>query len=257
VAATEETLSDRYERWAEAIVAVDPDLVVTRKGAAAVIRRRLTAAGITLVHRAKPTDVLGRLAASTGASVVSNVDDTTTNDLGTAEEVALREFNDLEYVTIRGDATGPWTLLVRNWTWSAVELAGDATDVLLAVGDRATAEQSYLPGAGAAEVDAAGAVRERAQTVDDRQALAVEAYAEALEDTVRVLARNLGRDPARSLSLLRSAPRGNGLVGARGEVGDALAAGVLDLGSAKRGAVAGATNTALTLLRVDALVTTD
>jgi len=124
------------------------------------------------------------------------------------------------------------------------------------VDSRAAEERTYLPGAGAAEVDAASVVRSRARETGGREMLAADAYADALEHTVTLLERNLGRNPTRSLALLRSGPPGTGMVGGRGEVGDALSAGAIDLASAKRGAVAAAMNTALTVLRVDALMTT-
>lgn len=254
---TEDRLADLESSWADRILSTYPDLVVTRKGVAERIRQRLSSADITLVHRAKPDDALARLAASTGSTVVSHVEDVSTDHLGHADRVETREFNDLEYVLVHGRDRGPWSLLVRNWTWQTTDLVEDAVDSLVNVGQLVTDDPTFVPGGGATEVHIAGAVRDRTQSIDDRQQLAAMAYADALDSTVRTLASNLGRDPVASLASLRHAEAGTGLIADRDKVGDALAAGVVDLAAIKRGALAAATNTALTLLRVDALVSTD
>lgn len=253
----EKMMADLESTWADRILSVDPDLVVTRKGLAERIRRRLSRADLTLVHRGKPDDALVRLAASTGATVVSHVEDVTEDHLGRAERVEPCSFNELEYVLVHGREGGPWSVLVRNWTWQTTELVEDAVDSLIAVGRQAASDPTYVPGGGATEVHLASVVREGAQSIADRQQLAATSYADALESTVQTLASNLGRDPMGSLASLRAAGTGTGLIADRDEVGDTLAAGVADLAAVKRGALAAATNTALTLLRVDALVSTD
>jgi chaperonin GroEL (HSP60 family) len=253
----EDTIADLESAWADRILSVDPDLVVTRKGLAERIRRRLLRADLTLLHRAKPDEALARLAASTGAAVVSHVEDVTEDHLGLAGRVELCSFNDLDYVLVHGRPSGPWSLLVGNWTWQTTELVEDAVDSLVTVGRQATSDPTFVPGGGATDVHLASVVRDDAQAVADRQQLAVTGYADALESTVRTLARNLGHDPVGTLASLRAGEAGVGLIADRDEVGDALDAGVADLATVKRGALTAATNTALTLLRVDALVSTD
>jgi chaperonin GroEL (HSP60 family) len=112
-----------------------------------------------------------------------------------------------------------------------------------------------VPGGGAAELRMAAAVREAAAGEGSRAALAMDAYADALESVVAALVKNAGADRIGTLADLRAA-RADGVPDAgfvlpAGEVASATEAGVLDPVAYKRRMVDGATDVADLIARID------
>jgi chaperonin GroEL (HSP60 family) len=136
------------------------------------------------------------------------------------------------------------TAEIRKAT-AAVAAARGATDHVPGV----------VPGGGAAELGMASAVREAATAEGSRAALAMDAYADALERVVAALVRNAGADRIGALADLRAA-RADGVPDAgfvlpAGEVASATEAGVLDPVDYKRRMVDGATDVADLIARID------
>jgi len=122
------------------------------------------------------------------------------------------------------------------------------------------ARPGLVPGGGATEMELALAVRAFGRGVDDRRALAVDAFADALETVPVSLARNAGMDPVDSLlELRRRHAAGEESVGIDGEAGtvtDVTASGVVEPVRLKDRVVANATDAAMLVLRVDDVIRT-
>lgn len=116
-----------------------------------------------------------------------------------------------------------------------------------------------IPGGGATEVAIARHLRDAAPGVGSREALVIEAVADAFEAVPRLLARNAGMNPTDALLDLRAAhSRGEtaaGVRGRQGTIGSALDAGIVEPAVIKRGSVHTAAGTITTVLRIDDIIT--
>jgi chaperonin GroEL (HSP60 family) len=112
-----------------------------------------------------------------------------------------------------------------------------------------------VPGAGATELELAAAVRETATTHDSRAQLAIEAFADALEEVVATLIANAGADRVETLAdLIAAHARGgpnDGYILPHGEIEDAFEANVLDPVAYKCQTLSAATEVADLILKID------
>ena len=115
-----------------------------------------------------------------------------------------------------------------------------------------------IPGGGAAEMEAARSVRGAAPGIEGPAQLAAEAYADALEATVGQLIRNAGRDPLDGLPELKRAHAAGTEDAAidldTGELTSAYEVGIIEPFAVKRQALTTASEFAVSLLRIDALL---
>lgn len=242
------------------------DVVVTRLGIDDGYRRRLAGAGILGVRGVAPLD-LTRVARATGAVPLSDPTDVTPADLGSAGSVRELSVGDRgrrrteRTMLAFEDCPAPETVTVllrgvsgQVGDQAAMTVRKGAFAVATATGAIGSTS-GVVPGGGGIHVRVAQAVRGGATTVDDRTHLAMEAYADALEDVVGTLARNGGRDPLSVVPDLRASHgAGNsweGLVYPPGTIRDTRDAGVLDPAGIIYDAYLFATDVATLLLRID------
>jgi len=243
------------DRVVDALADLDVDMLVTSGHVDESVRGRLAAADIYAVQKVNES-TLAQLAAASGASTAREVTELSSDELAGAGRVmeqhvdgepqtAVERIEDPEAVTVV--LHGPVMNLLDE-LHRALEDGLEAARLTLG-------DERAVPGGGAAEMVAANAVREYAPTVDDRTQLAVDAFADALEAIPRTLVENAGSDPVDGIVSLRGAhDRGEtqtGIDGFTGELCDATEAGVLDPLGVKVGAVQGATDAAVMLLRID------
>ena len=123
------------------------------------------------------------------------------------------------------------------------------------VGDL-TDDDVVVCGGGASYVALARRLRRYAETIPGREQLAVEAYADAIEVIVRVLAENAGIDPISALldvvAEQTNADSNNiGINLQTGRPDDMLSHGILEPKGVVRQAIIGATEVAISILRID------
>ena len=190
-----------------------------------------------------------------GGTVVSNLGALTEDHLGVGS--LLRDEDDELYV-IRGDhGEKRATVLLRAPTQQvADELerhAEAALDVVAGADDG-----RLVAGGGATEVELAGRVRRRADGVPNREQLAVDAFADALESIPRVLAENAGADPLDALVGLRNrhadGQRWAG-IDESGEICDTFETNVLESATMKTQILNSAAEAANLVLRIDGMLT--
>ncbi len=181
------------------------NVVLCQKGIDDLAQHYLAKAGILAVRRVKESDV-EKLARATGGKIVTNIKDLNSSDLGTAALVEERKIAGEEMTFIEGcKDPKAVSLLVRGGTEHVVDEVERAVHDGISVIAAAIEDGKIVAGGGAPEIDVAKRLREYSDTVGGREALAVNAFADAVEVIPRTLAENAGMDPIDILVQLRSA----------------------------------------------------
>ncbi|WP_424016801.1 thermosome subunit beta [Halorientalis pallida] len=246
----EEQLRAKVDR----IVDSGADVVVCQKGIDDMAQHYLAKEGVLALRRVKKTD-MQFLAEVLGANIVSDLDGVEADDLGTGD---FTRDDDAELFYVEGTDSHGVTLLLRGSTEHVVDELergiSDALDVVAAT----VSDGRVLAGGGAIEVELARRVRDYADSVEGREQLAVEAFADALELVPRVLAENAGLDPIDTLVDLRAAhDDGDSRAGLNvftGDVEDTYEAGVVEPAHAKEQALSSATEAANLVLKIDDII---
>ncbi|WP_092688305.1 thermosome subunit alpha [Halorientalis regularis] len=234
------------------------DVVFCQKGIDDMAQHYLAQEGILAVRRAKKSDIKA-LARSTGARVVSNIDDVTEDDLGFAGSVAEKDIGGDQRIFVEDveDARAV-TMILRGGTDHVVDEVERAVDDSLGVVSVTLEDGQVLPGGGAPETQLALGLRDYADSVGGREQLAVEAFADAIDVIPRTLAENAGLDPIDSLVDLRAQhDEGSTTVGLdayTGEVVDMEDDGVVEPLRVKTQAVESAVEAAVMILRIDDVI---
>jgi thermosome len=247
----EQQLRDKVDQ----IIATGADVVFCQKGIDDMAQHYLAKEGILAVRRVKKSDV-EFLSEILDAAIVSDLDDVTSADLGFGD-VERDDDDDLFYVSGDEDAHGV-TLLLRGSTEHVVdELERGVTDAIDVVSSTVT-DGRVVAGGGAIEVEVANRLRDYADSVEGREQLAVEAFADALELVPRVLSENAGLDSIDTLVELRAAHEDGreraGLNVFSGDVVDTFDAGVVEPAHAKEQALTSATEAANLVLKIDDII---
>ena len=229
------------------------DLLCVRDGIADEAVPLLKEAGITAYRRFERED-LERLSILTGAKMVREANRMSTEDVGTYTNRAAEKIDDAWYVRIDGEGSA-MTALLRGTTSTMREEVSRAFDDALGVAFRLVREPKVLPGGGGTQTHLARHLRSYATTQKGREQLAIEGFADALEVIPRVLAENAGLDPIDEILALSAAQVENGswfgLDAMSGEKADMSELGINDPLFVARQALTGATEAAITVLRID------
>ncbi|MFC7141483.1 TCP-1/cpn60 chaperonin family protein [Halosimplex aquaticum] len=243
--------------FADRLFELGVDVLVSRPEVEADLAATLESRGVAVVDEVEtPVEDVYRIARATGADVVSHPDDVTAGALGTAGSVVERRVGD-ECWAVFDDCDGPCVSLVATAdTEAGCDRAEAALETAVEAAATAVRDDQVLPGAGAAEMAAAASLREYAPGIADREQLAVEAFADALERVPEQLVRNAGGDPNAVLPALRAAhdtgePAAVGVAADGNGTRDAVAAGILDPRRVPSEAVETARSLATQLLTVD------
>ena len=248
-------LRDMVEKLAK----VGANVVICQKGIDDVAQHFLAKKGILAVRRAKQSD-MEKLARATGARIVTNMDDLTSQDLGEAQLVDERRVANEKMVFVEGCKNPKAvSVLVRAGLERAVdEIERSLHDAFKAVATAVT-DPRILPGAGATYVEIAKGVREYAGKVGGKEQLAVEAFADAMEIVPKALAENAGLDPINVITDLRAAhtkQKGHvfGVDIITGKPVDAMHAGIIEPAKLTIQAIRSSVEAASAILRIDDIV---
>ncbi len=199
-------LADRQAAFADRLDALGVDVFVSQEELEDDVRGALEREGIAVVDRVQyPKSDVARLARATGASVVSHVDDFAAGVLGTAGRVRELVRHDEKWAVFDECEGAVFSLVVSADTASAVTERERIVSNAIEVAAMAAIDRQVIPGAGAPAAAVASDLRRYAPTVAGREQLAVEAFADALEDFLGVLAENAGLDPVDAVTALRRA----------------------------------------------------
>ncbi len=235
------------------------NVVFCQKGIDDLAQHYLAKQGIVAARRVKKSDI-DKLAKATGATIASNVDELSEEDLGYAglvEEVKIAG----EEMTFIRDCKDPRavSILVRGGTEHVVDEAKRAMDDAVLGTISAIEMGKVVYGGGSIEIEVARKLREFAETVGGREQLAINAFAEAIELIPRTLAESTGKDVIDLLVNMRAQhDRGKlhqGVDVMNGEVADMKAYGVVEPLKIKTQAIKSASEAAEMILRIDDVIT--
>ncbi|QWC20757.1 thermosome subunit beta [Halorubrum sp. 2020YC2] len=246
----EEQLREKVDK----IVESGADVVFCQKGIDDLAQHYLAKEGVLAVRRTKKSD-LTFLKNVLDAPIVTDLDSLTADDLavGSVERDA-----DEELFYVEGEDAHGVTLLLYGTTEHVVDELERGIQDAIDVVSTTVSDGRTLPGGGAVEVELARRLRDYADSVEGREQLAVEAFADSLELIPRVLAENAGLDAIDLLVDLRAAHEAGdehaGLNVFAGEVVDTAEAGVVETAHAKEQAIASAAEAANLVLKIDDII---
>ncbi len=245
----------RLDAQVETLVDHGVDVVFTTDSVDDYVEAALAERGI-LAFDSGGDDEADALARTVGASHVGSLDEADADDFGHARSIRRERYDDEELTFVESDEGDVVTLFVRGGTGYVVDELERAVDD--GVDAAVAALEGVVPGAGATEVAVSNALRDEAASVEGRQQLAVEAFAEAVEAVPRTLAQNAGMDPIDALVELRAANESGRAgvlgVGAASRVDDPVPEGVVDPQTVKTGAFRAATEAATMIVRIDDVI---
>ncbi len=189
----------------EKIKKVGANVILCQKGIDDVAQYYLAKLGIFACRRIKKSDI-DLIAKATGAKIVSNLNELSSEDLGKARLVKEVKEGSEEGMTVITGCENPkaLTILIRGGTEHVIdELERAIKD---GIGDVAVAlEKGFVvAGGGAFEMELSKRLNEFAQSVKGREQLAIKAFADSLEIVPRTLAENAGLDPIDILTELKA-----------------------------------------------------
>ncbi len=218
------------------------------------VKNYLTKVGIQAFRRVSRSD-LNMLARVCGARLVNSIQASSKNDVG--------DYNISKNVTIDGkdfwvvEGNGRAATIVAKG--STVDIVGEVErcfDDSLGVSVQLVEDGMVVCGGGASYVALARRLRRYAETIPGREQLAIEAYADAIEVIVRVLAENAGIDPISTLLDVVAEQTNTdsdqiGIDLATGKPENMVKLGILEPQGIIKQALVGATEVAISILRID------
>ncbi|MFW9830220.1 MAG: thermosome subunit alpha [Candidatus Thorarchaeota archaeon] len=242
----------------EKVKAVGADVVLCQKGIDDVAQHFMAQEGIIAVRRIKESD-MEKLARATGGKLISNLDDVSKKDLGTAQIIEERKVADDKMVFVEGCKNPKAvSILLRGGTDLVVDEAERAVHDALCVIRNVVEDGRVVAGGGAPEIHVARQLSDYAEKLPGREQLAVLAFAEAMEIIPKTLAENAGLDPIDIIADLRTRHEKNqvsaGVDGINGRVSDLAKANVWEPLVVKRQAIKSASEVTQMLLRIDDVI---
>lgn len=235
------------------------NVVLCQKGIDDMAQHYLARGGMIAVRRIKESD-MSKLAKATGATMITNIDEITSDDLGNAQLVEERHVETDKWVFIEGCKNPKAiSILLRGGSQRVVdEVERSVHDALMTVKD--VVEYPYVvPGGGAPEAIVSREIREWSNSLEGRTQLAAEQFADSIETIPLVLAENAGMDPIDTQVQLRtkitnsSKPK-YGIDVINKKIADMNARNVYEPLAVKEHIVNGATEVASMILRIDDVI---
>jgi len=186
------------------IVDSGANVVISRKGVNEFVQEALAKKGIISMRRVKYND-LWWLEKATGATTCKNIEKISSKELGFAKRVYEKTVGGDKMVFVEGgNNPKSVTLLLRaNSKRYLDEFHRNALNAFYVL--RNFIENPFLVhGAGSAEGIIAQKIRQRAETVEGKEQIAVERFADAVEEIPLTLARNVGMNVLDTLTQLRT-----------------------------------------------------
>ena len=246
------------KKLVDQVSASGANVLLCQKGIDDMAQHYLTKAGILAVRRIKESDMV-KLAKATNARIITNINELSDRDLGSADLAEERQIEEDKWVFIEGCKNPKAvSILVRGGSQRVVdEVDRSIHDALMAVKD-VVQNPHALVGAGAAEAFAANKLREWSSSLEGRSQLAAQKFADAIENTAIILAESAGMDPLDTQVQLRQrSAQGNAVYGIdidKAEITDMSNSDIYDPLSVKEQVINGATEAASMILRIDDVI---
>jgi thermosome len=243
---------------ADKISASGANVLLCQKGIDDLAQHYLAKEGILAVRRVKESD-MNNLAKATDGRVLSNIDELSADDLGYAKLVEERKVETDKWVFVEGCKNPKAvSILIRGGSQRVVDEAERSVhDAVMAVKD--VVEYPYITvGAGAPEVYISQKIREWSSSLTGRSQLAVERFADSVEEIAIALAENAGMDPLDTQTQLRAkaalAKPKYGVDVINGKVTDMAAKDIYEPLKVKEQVISAATEASCMILRIDDVI---
>jgi len=249
-------------------------VVLTTKGVDDLCMKYFVEAGIICARRCDKDD-LKRLAKATGGKVVVTMADMEGNEtfdvdcLGTCKAVREERIGDGEMLYVYGcEGSGASTIILRGANEYMLDEMDRALHDSLSVVKRMLESNSLVVGGGAVEAALSVHLEDYATTLDSREQIVIQEFADALLVIPKTLAVNAAKDSSELVAKLRAAHaksqkggdgdsslKNTGLDLVNGVTRDNLDAGVVEPAISKIKSLRFATEAAVTILRIDDRIT--
>lgn len=255
------------------IIDAGAKVVLTTKGVDDLCMKYFVEAGIICARRCVRED-LKRLAKATGGRVVTTMADMEGNEafdaecLGACDSVREVRIGDGEMLYVYGcKGHGASTIVLRGANEYMLDEMDRALHDSLCVAKRMLESNTLVPGGGAAEAALSVHLDDYAHTIDSREQVVIQEYADALLVIPKTLAVNAAKDASELVAKLRSVHakgqhsdddsdlKYKGLDLVEGTIRDNLKAGVVEPAISKIKSLRFATEAAITILRIDDRIT--
>lgn len=246
------------KQMVEKIHKVGANVVICQKGIDDIAQHYLAKYGILAVRRVKESD-MSKLTKATGATITTNLEDLTENDLGSAELVHQKKVESDKWVFVEG-CRNPKSvsLLLRGGSQRVVdEVDRSMHDALMVVKD-VIEKPAIVAGGGSVEAYLAGRINEWADGFEGREQLAIKKFAEALEVIPLTIAENAGMDPIDTMVNLRArqsqGQKWTGINAREQKVENMLTLNIIEPVAVKEQIIKSATEAACMILRIDDVI---
>ncbi|WP_455368944.1 thermosome subunit beta [[Eubacterium] cellulosolvens] len=244
----------------EKLKATGANVILCQKGIDDMVQHYLARNEMIAVRRVKKSD-MEKLSRATGGSIVTNLDDLTSKDLGLAKIVQEKKIGEDKLIFIEGCKNPKSvTILIRAVLQKLIDEGERAIEDALSAVAAVAAKNKVVSGGGAIEMEIAKRLRAYGAKVGGREQLAIEAFALTFESIPRTLAENAGLVPIDIMVALRAAHAKKtgldmGIDVHSGKVKPMSRLSVIDPTRVKEQAIKSATEAASMILRVDDAVT--
>jgi chaperonin GroEL (HSP60 family) len=243
----------------DSIVSSGANVVFCQKGVDDLASHYLSKAGVTTIRRVKQSDI-ETLAKSTGAKIISRINDIEKTDLGTASHVYEKKIAGDPMIFVEGTKNpGYSTILLR--ASSEQVLAETERTMNDAIGAALSALKvgKYVAAGGSSEIEVAQKLREWGKTAGGREQLAIDCFADVLEVIPKILAESAGLDAIDTIVSLRSKHQSAdgkyiGIDVINGKVVDMKKLNIIEPLSIKTQAIQSASEVVEMILRIDDII---
>ena len=250
------------KNWLDKIKASGANVLISLVGIERSLEDLMAKEGILAVRRADK-EAFNLLPFACGGKIVGNLEDLTPECLGYASLVEERK--------VGGGARADWmvfvegcknpkavSILLRGGSWEVVDESEKALKNALNAIANAMETGKVLVGGGAIEVELALHLKKYAVSLGGKEQLAVEAFAEALEEIPKILVLNAGLNPAEVFTNIQAQhEKGNPWVGFEAlskKVKNMFEEGIFEPFGLVTQTIKSATETANLILRIDRLI---
>ena len=246
------------QEMVEKIAKSGANVLFCQKGIDDIAQHFLAKKGIYAARRVKKSD-MEKLARATGATLITNLDEIASSDLGKAGIVQEKKVGD-EQMTYVEECKNPKavTMLVRGGTEHLVDEVKRALEDAIGDVSAALITGKVVGGAGSTEVELSRNLRHFANSLSGREQLAVQAFADSVEIIPKTLAENAGLDSINILTELKAmhdkGKKWAGIDVFSGKVIDSWKANVIEPLKIKTQAVKSASESAIMILRIDDVI---
>ncbi len=218
------------------------------------VKNYLAKVGIQAFRRVARSD-LNMLAKVCNARLVHSIQSSSKNDIGEYVVSKNVTIDGKDFWIVEGEGKAA-TIIAKGSTIDIIGEVERCFDDSLGVSVQLIEDGLVVCGGGASYVALARRLRRYAETIPGREQLAVEAYADAIEVIVRVLAENAGIDPISTLLdvVAEQTNTNSDQIGINLELGkpqNMADFGVLEPQGIIKQALIGATEVAISILRID------